>query len=548
MRPAQGLSLGLWIPDLFMRRIEANAVWSLFCPNEAPGLCDVYGDEFCALYERYEREGRARSTVPAQKLWFAIVDAQLETGMPYMLFKDACNGRSNQSHLGIIRGSDQCGASMGYASPDETAVWIAATVALPRFIVPGVCDDAGDGRLRFDHARLRTVVKAVVGSLNRAIDMAFYPISEARRGALRHRSIGLGVQGLADVFIALHYPFDSDAAARLNRDIFETIYYGALEASCELAEREGPCEAFAGSPASRGMLQFDLWGVQPSTRWNWPALKKRILTSGLRNASLVAQRSPGISATILGLSESTEPYASHVRFLDVGNDRLTVVNEALVADLQACGLWSDAVRDRIIELNGSIQAMDDVPSDIRHLYRTIWEIPQKSVIDLAADRGPFVDQSQSLSVHLADPSAGKLTSLHFYAWRKGLKVCARSLHARRRHRSCARSLRSPPRRAQHADGHAHATHTGRDGTGLGRRFPPDPRRDRFTAQYSPCRHRASRTAPGHAGSGWMAGASGRFVSRHRAGHRAPTALGQSCPRRDAAAAGRRTQAFTTQTG
>lgn len=415
---ARDLFYALWIPDLFMKRVKANGDWTLMCPNECPGLADCFGDEFEALYERYEKEGKGRETIKAQKLWFAILDSQIETGTPYMLFKDHCNRKSNQQNLGTIKCSNLCTEIVEYTAPDETAVCNLASISLSKLVTPGDFGQTGS----FDFEKLRQVTEVATKNLNRIIDRNFYPIEEARRSNFRHRPIGLGVQGLADCFQMLRIPFDSKEAKQLNKDIFETIYFGACSASCELAAVEGPYETYEGSPASKGQLQFDLWGVTPSTRWDWPGLKAKIAEHGMRNSLLVAPMPTASTAQILGNNESTEPFTSNMYNRRVLAGEFTVVNKHLLRELTARGYWTESVRNRIIADNGSIQNVTEIPQDIRDIYKTVWEISQRSIIDMAADRAPYICQSQSLNVHIAAPDSKKLTSMHFYAWQKGLKT------------------------------------------------------------------------------------------------------------------------------
>ena len=418
---ARDLFYALWTPDLFMRRVEANAHWSLFCPNEAPGLADIWGDQFEALYERYEAEGRARDAFPARKLWFAILEAQIETGVPYMLYKDACNRKSNQQNLGTIRSSNLCTEIVEYTSPDEVAVCNLASIALNRFVVPG--SRAAGTPPSYDFEELGRVTRVVTRNLNKIIDLNYYPVPEARHSNRRHRPIGIGVQGLADAFILMRMPFESDAARQLNVDIFETIYYHALSASVELAERDGAYETFAGSPASKGLLQFDLWGVAPdSGRWDWASLKARIQQHGLRNSLLLAPMPTASTSQILGNNECFEPYTSNLYTRRVLAGEFTVVNQHLVRDLQELGLWNARVKNQIIAHNGSVQQVQEIPPEVRDLYKTVWEISQRRLLDMAADRGAYIDQSQSLNVHIASPNIGKLSSMHFHGWRIGLKT------------------------------------------------------------------------------------------------------------------------------
>eukprot|EP00903_Cladosiphon_okamuranus_P006056 g5971.t1 len=413
---ARDLFYALWIPDLFMKRVEADGDWSLFCPNEAPGLPDVFGDEFEALYQSYEAKGLARKSIKARQLWVAIMDAQVETGTPYMLFKDACNSKSNQKNLGTIKSSNLCTEILEYTDPDEVAVCNLASISLPAFVSVGE-----DGQPSFDFQRLYKVTQVVTRNLNRVIDVNFYPVEEAKRSNMRHRPVGLGVQGLADAFIMMRFPFESEEAAKLNRDIFETIYFGAVEASVQLAEKLGTYETYEGSPASQGLLQFDMWGVTPSDRWDWVGLKAKMAQHGLRNSLLLAPMPTASTAQILGNNESVEPFTSNMYNRRVLAGEFAVVNKHLLRDLTTRGLWTASVRNQIIADQGSVQRVD-IPHDLKDLYKTVWEIKQKCVIDMAADRGAFICQSQSMNVHMADPTQGKLTSMHFYSWKKGLKT------------------------------------------------------------------------------------------------------------------------------
>lgn len=413
---ARDLFYALWISDLFMRRVEANGSWSLFCPNECPGLSDVWGEEFETLYHRYESEGRARRTFPAQELWFAILAAQVETGTPYMVYKDACNRKSNQQNLGTIKSSNLCTEIVEYTSPDEVAVCNLASINLSAFVT-----DVSQGR-NFDFQKLYEVTKVVAKNLNKVIDINFYPIPEARNSNLKHRPIGIGVQGLADAFAKLRYPFESDEAIQLNKDIFETIYYGSLEASTEIAAVDGPYSTYEGSPISRGIIQPDMWGVTPSARWDWNLLREKIARHGIRNSLMVAPMPTASTAQIMGNNESTEPFTSNMYNRRVLAGEFTVVNKYLLKDLVDRGLWTPEIRNQIIAEKGSIQAITSIPEDIRNLYKTVWEIKQKVIIDMAADRGAFICQSQSLNIHIAEPSTARLTSMHFYAWKKGLKT------------------------------------------------------------------------------------------------------------------------------
>ncbi|RMZ75046.1 hypothetical protein DV737_g5492, partial [Chaetothyriales sp. CBS 132003] len=411
---ARDLFYGLWTPDLFMERVEKNLDWTLMCPNECPGLADVYGDEFKALYEKYEREGRGRATVKAQKLWYAVLEAQTETGTPYMLYKDACNKKSNQKNLGTIRSSNLCTEIIEYTAPDEVAVCNLASLALPAFV------DQTTGE--YDFGRLHEVVQVVTRNLNKVIEVNYYPVPEARKSNFRHRPVGLGVQGLADAFLALRLPFDSPEARQLNIQIFETIYHAALTASCELAKELGPYETYAGSPVSQGILQYDMWNVTPSDLWDWDSLKAEIAKYGVRNSLLVAPMPTASTSQILGNNECFEPYTSNIYSRRVLAGEFQVVNPWLLKDLVDLGLWSDSMKNRIIANGGSVQNIPNIPADIKALYKTVWEISQRTVLQMAADRGAFIDQSQSLNVHLKEPTMGKITSMHFAGWKMGLKT------------------------------------------------------------------------------------------------------------------------------
>jgi ribonucleoside-diphosphate reductase alpha chain len=410
---ARDLFYAMWISDLFMKRVEADEEWSLFCPNEAPGLADCYGAEFEALYERYEREGRARRVVKAQELWFEVLESQTETGTPYMLFKDHANNKSNQKNLGTIKSSNLCTEIMEYTSKDEVAVCNLASIALPKFIVNG----------KFDHNKLVEVTRQVTRNLNRIIDINYYPVPEAERSNMRHRPIGIGVQGLADTLIKLRMPFDSEEAQRLNEDIHESIYYGAMTASMELAKKHGPYESWEGSPISKGIFQFDMWGVTPkSGRWNWEELREEVMQHGVRNSLLIAPMPTASTSQILGNNECFEPYTSNIYTRRVLSGEFIVVNKHLLKDLVDLGLWNDRMKNMLIEANGSVQHIPEIPQHIKDLYKTVWEISQKTIIDMSADRGAYICQSQSLNIHIKDPNFGKLTSMHFYAWKKGLKT------------------------------------------------------------------------------------------------------------------------------
>lgn len=409
---ARDLFYALWIPDLFMKRVEENGDWTLMCPNECPGLTDTWGENFEALYTKYEKEGRGRETIKAQDLWFKIVESQIETGTPYMLYKDAANSKSNQQNLGTIRSSNLCTEIIEYTAPDEVAVCNLASIALPKFVDNG----------SFDHQRLFDVAYRVTVNLNRIIDRNYYPIPEARNSNMRHRPIGIGVQGLADAFIMLRFPFDSPEARQLNKDIFETIYYAACTASKDLAIKEGAYETFQGSPASKGVLQFDMWGVQPSSRWEWNVLKEEIKTHGMRNSLLMAPMPTASTAQILGNNECFEPYTSNMYNRRVLSGEFIVVNKHLLHDLSRLGIWNDVMKNKLIAANGSVQNIDEIPDNLKAIYKTAWEIPQRAIIDMAADRGPFICQSQSLNIFMENPNLGKLTSMHFYGWKAGLKT------------------------------------------------------------------------------------------------------------------------------
>ena len=410
---ARDLFLALWVCDLFMKRVEANGDWSLFCPHEAPGLHECYGEEFEKLYVGYEQEGRARKVVKAQELWFAILDAQVETGTPYLLYKDAANAKSNQQNLGTIKSSNLCTEILEYTSGDEVAVCNLASLALPRYISNGV----------FDHQKLYEVTYQVTLNLNKIIDHNYYPVEEARNSNLRHRPIGLGVQGLADAFILLRLPFESEEAQQLNREIFETIYFAAMTASKDLALKEGAYETFSGSPLSQGKFQFDLWNVKPaSNRWDWENLRLDVMNHGVRNSLLVAPMPTASTSQILGNNECFEPYTSNIYTRRVLSGEFIVVNKHLLKDLVNLGLWNNDMKNKIILANGSIQDIPEIPQDIKQLYKTVWEIKMRTIIDMAADRGAYICQSQSLNLFINSPNASKLTSMHFYAWKKGLKT------------------------------------------------------------------------------------------------------------------------------
>jgi len=409
---ARDLFYALWMPDLFMERVEQNADWTLFCPNEAPGLSDCHGEEFKVLYEKYEAAGKARKKVKAQDLWFAILDAQIETGTPYLLYKDAANRKSNQQNLGTIKSSNLCTEIIEYTAPDEVAVCNLASLALPRFVING----------QFDHNKLYEVTYEVTKNLNRIIDNNYYPVEEARNSNMRHRPIGLGVQGLADTFILLRLPFESDLAKLLNKNIFETIYFAAMSASKDLAKELGAYETFQGSPLSKGIFQFDMWGVQPSDRWDWETLRAEVKEFGARNSLLVAPMPTASTSQILGNNECFEPYTSNIYTRRVLSGEFIIVNKHLLKDLVQLGLWNNQMKTQIIAANGSVQNIPEIPAAIKELYKTVWEIKQRNLIDMAADRGAYICQSQSLNLFIDTPSTSKLTSMHFHAWKKGLKT------------------------------------------------------------------------------------------------------------------------------
>lgn len=409
---ARDLFYAMWIPDLFMKRVEAEGEWSLFCPNECPGLADTYGAAFEILYTKYENEGRQRKTIKARELWSAILESQVETGTPYMLYKDACNEKSNQKNLGTIKSSNLCTEIIEYTAPDEVAVCNLASIALPRFVNNGT----------FDHQKLFDITYVATKNLNKIIDINYYPVPEARNSNLRHRPIGLGVQGLADAFILLGYPFESEEARLLNREIFETIYYAALTASKDLAKINGPYSSYEGSPISKGEFQFDMWNVKPTDRWEWDVLREEILKHGVYNSLLLAPMPTASTSQILGNNECFEPYTSNIYTRRVLSGEFIVVNKHLLRDLVKLNLWNSEIKNKIVAANGSVQEIAEIPEQIKEVYKTVWEIKQRAVIDMAADRGAFIDQSQSLNLFIQDPNFAKLSSMHFYAWKKGLKT------------------------------------------------------------------------------------------------------------------------------
>ena len=410
---ARDLFYALWIPDLFMKRVKENGDWTLMCPHECPGLSDTHSAEFEVLYEKYEKEGKGRKTIKAQELWFKILESQIETGTPYMLYKDAANSKSNQQNLGTIKSSNLCTEIIEYTAPDEVAVCNLASLALPKYVT-----DEGT----FDHDRLFDVTYQVTLNLNKIIDGNYYPVEEARKSNMRHRPIGLGVQGLADTFITMGYPFESKEAKQLNREIFETIYYASMTASKDLSKADGPYETYEGSPVSKGQFQFDLWNVTPTSRWEWDVLKAEVAEHGVRNSLLLAPMPTASTAQILGNNECFEPYTSNIYTRRVLSGEFIIVNKHLLKNLVKEGLWNREMRQKIMAANGSIQGINEIPQQLKDLYKTAWEISQKAIIDQAADRGAYICQSQSLNIFMENANFGKLTSMHFYGWEKGLKT------------------------------------------------------------------------------------------------------------------------------
>ena len=409
---ARDLFYALWIPDLFMQRVKDNGTWTLMCPNECPGLSDCWGEEFVKLYTKYESEGKGRETIKAQDLWYKIVESQIETGNPYMLYKDAANRKSNQQNLGTIKSSNLCTEIIEYTAPDEIAVCNLGSIALPKFVKDGA----------FDHDKLFEVTYQLPVNLNKIIDGNYYPVPETRNSNMRHRPIGIGVQGLADAFILLRFPFDSEEAKKLNREVFETIYYASCTASKDLARRDGAYETFPGSPASKGILQFDMWNVTPTDRWEWSVLKEEISKYGMRNSLLLAPMPTASTAQILGNNECFEPYTTNIYSRRTLAGEFIVVNKHLLKDLVNLGLWNDGLKNKLMSTSGSVQNIDEIPDNLKALYKTAWEISQRVVIDMAADRGAYICQSQSLNIFMENANFGKLTSMHFYAWEKGLKT------------------------------------------------------------------------------------------------------------------------------
>lgn len=409
---ARDLFYAMWSPDLFMKRVEEGGDWSLMCPDECPGLSDCYGEEFEKLYTKYEKEGKVKKTIKAQELWFKILESQIETGTPYMLYKDAANSKSNQKNLGTIKSSNLCTEIMEYTAPDEVAVCNLASLALPKFVVDG----------KFDHDKLFKITYVATKNLNKIIDRNYYPVAEAKNSNLRHRPIGLGVQGLADAFILMRYPFDSPEAKQLNKDIFETIYYAALTASKDLAKEHGPYESYEGSPISKGEFQFDMWKVKPGNRWEWDVLREEIQEHGVRNSLLMAPMPTASTSQILGNNECIEPYTSNIYSRRTLSGEFAVVNKHLLRDLVKLGLWNDGLKNKLIAANGSVQEIDEIPDNLKELYKTAWEISQKVIIEMSADRGAYIDQSQSLNIFMENANFAKLTSMHFYGWKAGLKT------------------------------------------------------------------------------------------------------------------------------
>jgi len=422
---ARDLFYALWIPDLFMERVKADLEWTLMCPDECPGLSDVYGDDFAALYTRYEAAGKGRVTVKAREIWFRILDAQMETGTPYLCYKDAANRKTNQQNVGIIKSSNLCSEIFQYSDENETAVCNLASIGLPTFVTNSV----------FDYDNLARVAGVITRNMNRIIDINYYPTEKTRRSNLRHRPIGIGVQGLADVFMMLDIPYNSEAAKEVNQKIFETIYYGALTASADLAVKEGPYETFEGSPASKGILQYDMWNKTPIMDYDWSILKSRIQRTGLRNSLLVAPMPTASTSQILGFNECFEPFTSNIYSRRTLAGEFILTNKFLMKDLIDLGLWNTDLKNSIVANQGSIQHIEGISQHIKEKYKTVWEIPMKHIIDMAADRGAFICQSQSLNLWMEDPNYSALTSMHFYGWSKGLKTGIYYLRRRAKHRA-----------------------------------------------------------------------------------------------------------------
>lgn len=411
---ARDLFYAMWVPDLFMKRVEENGEWTLMCPNECPGLSDAYGEKFEALYTKYEAEGRGRKTIKAQDVWFKILESQIETGTPYMVYKDAANLKSNQKNLGTIKSSNLCTEILEYTAPDEVAVCNLGSIALPKFV--------NQDKKTFDHDKLFEMAYHLTVNLNKVIDQNYYPVVEARNSNMRHRPIGIGVQGLADAYILMRYPFDSEEARTLNKEIFETIYYAAVTASKDIAIKDGPYESIKGSPISQGIFQFDMWNVKPSDRWEWDILREEVKKHGVRNSLLLAPMPTASTAQILGNNECFEPYTSNIYTRRVLSGEFIIVNKHLLKDLAKLNLWDSNMKNKLMASNGSIQNINEIPQDIKDLYKTAWEISQKVLINQAADRGAFICQSQSLNLFMENANFAKLTSMHFYGWKAGLKT------------------------------------------------------------------------------------------------------------------------------
>tara|TARA_B100000035_G_scaffold314142_1_gene329582 strand:- start:241 stop:2007 length:1767 start_codon:yes stop_codon:yes gene_type:complete len=427
---ARDLFYALWIPDLFMERVKKDGDWTLMCPDECPGLSDVYGDEFKELYEKYEGENRGKKTVKARDLWFQVLDAQMETGTPYLLYKDACNRKSNQQNVGMIKSSNLCTEIIEYSDSEETAVCNLASISLPNFV-----NDTDPENVFFDHEKLHAVTKVVTYNLNRIIDVNFYPTEKTRKSNMRHRPIGIGVQGIADLFFKMNFTFTSAEAKQLNKDIFETIYHAALECSQEISLVEGPYSTFEGSPVSKGILQFDMWNVTPSARYDWSLLRELITTNGIRNSLLLAPMPTASTSQILGNNECIEPITSNIYSRRTIAGEFILANKYLMRDLLELDLWNEKIKNNIVANNGSIQQLEMIPEHIREKYKTVWEMPMRDLIDMAADRGAFICQSQSLNLWLEDPNYNTLTSMHFYSWSKGLKTGIYYLRRRARHQA-----------------------------------------------------------------------------------------------------------------
>ena len=441
---ARDLFYALWIPDLFMERIKNDGNWTLMCPDECPGLADLYGDNFKELYEKYENSGKGRITMSARKLWFQILDAQMETGTPYLCYKDAANNKTNQKNIGVIKSSNLCTEIMEVSTKEETAVCNLASIALPLFVEK---DDSGNPCYNFE--KLHDIAKIVTFNLNRVIDVNYYPTDKASMSNNKHRPIGIGVQGLADTFILMNYNFDSNKSKELNKDIFETIYHAALEESCSMARTEGSYNSFAGSPASQGILQFDMWNVTPTNRYDWHYLKEQIQFHGLRNSLLVAPMPTASTSQILGFNECIEPITSNIYSRRTMAGEFILANKYLMRELIDLDIWNDTIKNNIIANNGSIQQIETIPQHIRDKYKTVWEIPMRSLIDMAADRGAFICQSQSLNLWLEDPTYNTLTSMHFYSWKQGLKTGIYYLRRRGKHQ--AQQFTIEPEKEKHVE-------------------------------------------------------------------------------------------------